>query len=360
VDQQESIKRRLRILVTGAAGFIGFHLVNRLLHTGHIVTGVDNLNDYYPVELKLARLAELGIKQESIELNKGTNSHLLSGFTFWKAGIEDKAILDHIYQQHQPDIVVNLAAQVGVRYSLINPEAYIKSNLTGFSNILECCRHHHVSHLVFASSSSVYGLNQHNRLSVDQNVDHPISLYAATKKSNELMAHSYSHLFHLPVTGLRFFTVYGPWGRPDMAMFLFTQNILNRTPLDLFNHGEMERDFTFVDDIVEGLIRVMLTPPLPDPNWNPEYPDPSSSSAPYRLYNIGNQTPVKLIDFIREIEKTTGVKAKLNYLPLQPGDVLKTCADIGPLYKKFGFEPQTPISVGVAKFVEWYREFYKV
>ena len=331
------------VLVTGAAGFIGFHLAKRLLDNRCHVTGIDNLNNYYDVRLKEARLARL-TPYENFEFNK--------------TDISDKKGLEKIFDNTSFDVVVNLAAQAGVRYSLTNPNAYVDSNITGFVNILECCRHFHAKHLVFASSSSVYGANTKMPFSVHDNVDHPVSLYAASKKSNELMAHTYSHLFQLPCTGLRFFTVYGPWGRPDMALFLFTKAILAGKPIEVFNHGKMKRDFTYIDDIVEGVVRVMDRLPEPNQEWSGDAPDPGSSYAPYKLYNIGNNNPVKLMEFIGAIEKALGEKAKKEFLDLQPGDVPETYADIDDLIKDVGFKPATTIEIGIDRFVSWYEDYY--
>ena len=335
----------MTVLVTGAAGFIGFHLSRRLLAEGVEVVGLDNLNDYYDVKLKKDRLAIL-----SQALN----------FTFVELDLVDTAGMEKLFQNYSFQRVVNLAAQAGVRYSLENPKAYVDSNLSGFLNILEGCRHNRVEHLVYASSSSVYGLNSSMPFSVHDNVDHPLSLYAASKKANELMAHSYSHLYGMPVTGLRFFTVYGPWGRPDMALFLFTKAILTGEPIKVFNQGKMERDFTYVDDIVEGIVRLLPTIPQPNPDWDGAAPDPGSSPAPYRLYNIGNHSPVKLLDFIALIEKALGQKAQKELLPMQPGDVPATYADVEALSQAVGFSPDTPLEKGISNFVQWYREYYKV
>ncbi len=336
-----------KILITGAAGFIGFHLAERLLDNGCHVTGVDNLNPYYDVRLKENRLAILA-------------SH--ENFEFHKIDLSDKKGLEKIFTNISFDVVVNLAAQAGVRYSLTNPNAYVDSNIVGFVNILECCRHSHargvIKHLVFASSSSVYGANTKMPFSVHDNVDHPVSLYAASKKSNELMAHAYSHLFQLPCTGLRFFTVYGPWGRPDMALFLFTKAILAGEPIKIFNHGKMKRDFTYIDDIVEGVVRVMGRLPKPNQEWSGDAPDPGSSYAPYKLYNIGNNNPVELMEFIAAIEKALGKKAKKEFLDLQPGDVPATYADIDDLIKDVGFKPATTIETGIKRFISWYEDYY--
>ncbi len=333
-----------KILVTGAAGFIGFHLSRRLLKEGDTVVGLDNLNDYYDVSLKQARLKLL---QEN------------EGFRFIRANLADRNELDSLFAKNGFEIVVNLAAQAGVRYSLKNPYAYLDSNLTGFLNVLEGCRHHPVKHLVFASSSSVYGGNTRMPFSTRDNVDHPLSLYAATKKSNELMAHAYASLHRIPCTGLRFFTVYGPWGRPDMALFLFTRAILENRPIDVFNHGKMKRDFTYIDDIVEGVVRVLDRIPEPDPAWRGDSPDPSSSFAPYRLYNIGNNRPVDLMEYITTLEDQLGRKAVRNLLPMQAGDVPATCADVDDLTADVGFRPATPITEGIRRFVAWYREYYR-
>ena len=333
-----------KILVTGAAGFIGFYVARRFLDAGHTVTGVDNLNDYYDVNLKKARLAIL----------KGSPA-----FRFIKTDISKKRILS-LFEKDEPEIVIHLAAQAGVRYSLINPHAYGDSNLTGFLNILEGCRRSQCAHLIFASSSSVYGANTQMPFTVHHNVDHPISLYAATKKANELMAHTYASLYRLPCTGLRFFTVYGPWGRPDMALFLFTKAILEGRSIDVYNEGKMSRDFTYIDDVVEGVFRVAGQIPRADPNWLGNCPDPATSFAPYRIYNIGNNNPVELLEFIRILERQLGRKAEMNMLPIQPGDVPATYADIDDLMRDVGFKPATPIEDGIKHFLKWYREYYKV
>ncbi len=330
-------------LITGAAGFIGFHLSKRLLAQGKSVVGIDNLSDYYDVNLKKTRLREL---EENSE------------FTFYKLDLVDREGVENLFSENKFDYVVNLAAQAGVRYSLTNPHAYIDCNIVGFLNILEGCRHNDVKHLVFASSSSVYGANTNMPFSVHHNVDHPVSLYAATKKSNELMAHTYSSLYKLPCTGIRFFTVYGPLGRPDMALFLFTRAILENKPIDVFNHGKMKRDFTYIDDIVEGVVRLIDKVPEPDPDWNGDNPDSATSYAPYRIYNIGNNNPVELMKFIEVLEDCLGKKAKKNLLPIQPGDVPETYADVDDLAEDVGFKPATPIEEGIKKFVEWYREYY--
>ncbi|MCC6730728.1 MAG: NAD-dependent epimerase [Chthonomonadales bacterium] len=333
------------ILVTGSAGFIGYHLCERLLARGEPVVGLDNLNDYYEVSLKEARLARLEGRP---------------GFRFARLSLEDAAGMARLFEEEQPDRVVNLAAQVGVRYSLVNPAAYVSSNLTGFANVLEGCRRVGVRHLVYASSSSVYGASTRIPYSAHDSVDHPISLYAATKRANELMAHTYSHLYGLPTTGLRFFTVYGPWGRPDMAIFEFTRRILREEPIDLYNHGNMRRDFTYVDDVVEGLVRVLDRPALGEPAWSGERPDPATSAAPYRIYNIGNHDAVELLRFVRALEAALGVPARVNMAPMQPGDVLETCADVADLMRDTGFRPATPVEQGVRQFVGWFRDYYGI
>ena len=330
-------------LITGAAGFIGFYLSKRLLAQGKSVVGIDSLSDYYDVNLKKTRLREL----------EGD-----PGFAFYKLDLTDRGGVENLFSENKFDYVVNLAAQAGVRYSLTNPHAYIDSNIVGFLNILEGCRHSDVKHLVFASSSSVYGANTRMPFSVHHNVDHPVSLYAATKKSNELMAHTYSSLYKLPCTGIRFFTVYGPLGRPDMALFLFTRAILGNKPIDVFNHGKMKRDFTYIDDIVEGVVRLIDKVPEPDPDWCGDDPDSATSYAPYRLYNIGNNNPVELTKFINVLENCLGKKAKKNLLPMQPGDVPETFADVNDLAEDVGFKPATSIEAGIKKFVEWYTEYY--
>jgi UDP-glucuronate 4-epimerase len=335
----------MKVLVTGAAGFIGFFTARRLLDLGHQVVGLDNLNDYYDPALKKARLAQLD----------GRN-----GFHFVRADLADRAAMEELFDSERPERVVHLAAQAGVRYSITNPHAYMSSNLTGFLHILEGCRAIGAGHLVYASSSSVYGANTEMPFSVHHNVDHPYSLYGATKKSNELMAHSYAHLYGLPTTGLRFFTVYGPWGRPDMALFTFTQKILAGETIDVFNHGKHARDFTYIDDIVEGVVRVLDHAPEPNPAWDGGAPDPATSSAPYRIYNIGNHNPVELMDFIGAIEKATGRTAEKNFLPMQAGDVPATYADVADLMRDVGFAPNTPIEEGIERFVSWYRDYYGV
>jgi UDP-glucuronate 4-epimerase len=334
----------MKILVTGAAGFIGFHLAQRLLDRGDEVVGLDNLNDYYEVSLKEARLALLR-KQPA--------------FQFVRAALEDQEAVDKVFAAHRFDAIVSLAAQAGVRYSIENPRAYVKANVDGFLNLLEGARHHTVGHLVFASTSSIYGLNATMPFAETHNTDHPVSFYAATKKANEAMAHSYAHLFGIPCTGLRFFTVYGPWGRPDMALFKFTRGILAGEPIPVFNEGRMVRDFTYVDDIVEGVVRVVDRPPSKDPSWDAKHPAAPTSSAPWRIFNIGNHERVELMRYIRAIEAAAGTKAKLELLPMQPGDVLATEADTTALEKLTGFTPATPVEEGVRRFVAWYREYYK-
>lgn len=331
------------ILVTGAAGFIGFHCSKRLIEAGHAVLGLDNLNDYYDVALKQARLAIL---------------REYPRFRFIRLGIEDRTGMEDIFKRERFGLVLHLAAQAGVRYSLVNPHSYTESNITGFLNILEGCRRSKIRHLVFASSSSVYGANTRMPFSVHHNVDHPVSLYAATKKANELMAHSYSSLYGIACTGLRFFTVYGPWGRPDMAAFIFTRSILEGTPIDIYNYGKMKRDFTYIDDIVEGVTRVLFNPARPDPRWSGMAPAPGSSYAPYRVYNIGNNEPVELLSFIGILESFLGRKALRNYIPHQPGDVPETFAEINDLVRDSGFRPKTGIEEGLRRFVDWYLEFY--
>jgi UDP-glucuronate 4-epimerase len=331
------------VLVTGAAGFIGFHLANRLATEGYAVTGIDNMSPYYDVSLKRARLKTL---------NKFEN------FIFKQLDLAQGKPLKKLFDSAQYDVVVNLAAQAGVRYSLKNPHAYVDANLVGFTNVLECCRHSDVKHLVFASSSSVYGANTKMPFSVHHNVDHPVSLYAATKKANELMAHTYCHLYNLPCTGLRFFTVYGPWGRPDMALFLFTKAILEGKPIAVFNHGRMQRDFTYIDDIIEGVVRVMGRVPAADPKWRGDSPDPGSSYTCYKIYNIGNNNPVQLNHFIEVIEKALGKTAKKEFMDLQPGDVPATYADVDDLVNDVGFKPATPLEEGIRRFVEWYKVYY--
>ncbi|GAA3612835.1 NAD-dependent epimerase [Gibbsiella greigii] len=335
----------MNFLVTGVAGFIGYHVAERLLAAGHQVVGIDNLNDYYDVSLKQARLALLTDKP---------------AFRFIKLDLADREGMAALFAEHKFQRVIHLGAQAGVRYSLENPLAYADSNLVGHLNVLEGCRHNKVEHLVYASSSSVYGLNRKLPFSTDDSVDHPVSLYAATKKANELMAHSYSHLYGLPTTGLRFFTVYGPWGRPDMALFKFTKAILAGDSIDVYNHGEMHRDFTYIDDIAEAIVRLQAIVPQPNADWTVEHGSPASSSAPYHVYNIGNSSPVKLMEYISALEHALGIIARKNMLPMQPGDVLDTSADTEALYQAIGFKPATSVEEGVKRFVEWYKSFYKV
>jgi UDP-glucuronate 4-epimerase len=335
----------MRVLVTGAAGFIGSHTAARLLDHGHEVIGFDNLSAYYDVSLKEARLQRLKEHQR---------------FRFLKGDLADRALVKATFAAEQPQRVIHLAAQAGVRYSLDHPDTYVDSNITGFLHVLEGCRHHGVQHLLYASTSAVYGANRKLPFAVSDNVDHPVSLYGATKKANELMAHSYAHLFNLPVTGLRFFTVYGPWGRPDMSLFLFTRNILAGEPIQVFNYGQHSRDFTYIDDAVEGVLRAVELVATPDPNWRPEAPTPETSSAPYRLYNVGNHAPVALLDYVATIEKVLGREAKIELLPQQPGDVEATYADIETLQEAAGFQPSTPLEEGIKRFVAWYRDYYKV
>ena len=348
----------MKILITGTAGFIGFHLAKRLLERGDEVVGIDNINDYYDVNLKYARLAETGISREAEKWHTPVQSTKYPSYMFVRMNLEDRDALTALFEKEKFDNVCNLAAQAGVRYSLENPYTYIESNIVGFVNILEACRHYNIRHLVYASSSSVYGNNTKMPLSTSDNVDHPISLYAATKKSNELMAYTYSHLFGIPTTGLRFFTVYGPWGRPDMALFLFTKAIINDESVKIFNYGNMTRDFTYIDDIIEGVVRVIDKPPLTSAHTKP---DPSSSNiAPYKIYNIGNSNPVKLMDYIEYLEKLLGKKANKEFLPIQPGDVPNTYADVSDLVRDIGYKPATKVDDGMREFIQWYKEFYGV
>jgi len=333
----------MKVLVTGAAGFIGFHVSKYLMKRGDEVVGIDNINDYYDPNIKLGRLDML---------------REFDTFTFEKMDISDKEAMENLFKAHQFDAVINLAAQAGVRYSLENPHVYMESNIVGFLNVLEGVRHHKINHLVYASSSSVYGANTLQPFSEHHNIDHPVSLYAASKKANELMAHSYSHLYNMKTTGLRFFTVYGPWGRPDMALFLFAKGILEGKPINIFNNGDMIRDFTYIDDIVEGIVRVMDKPPSGNPDWDGDKPDPATSYTNYRVFNIGNNSPVKLMDFVEAIENAVGKKAIKNFMPMQPGDVPSTCADVSELEKEVGFKPATSIQQGIDNFVAWYREYF--
>lgn len=335
----------MKVLITGTAGFIGFHLSNLLLEKKYKVVGIDNLNDYYDPSLKYARLAILEKKED---------------FKFKNVDLQNKTLIDELFQMYRPDYVINLAAQAGVRYSITNPYAYVDSNLIGFINILEACRNNPVKHLIYASSSSVYGGNKGAPFATSHNVDHPVSLYAATKKSNELMAHTYSHLYNIPTTGLRFFTVYGPFGRPDMAYFKFTKHILAGTPIKVFNHGEMERDFTYIDDIIEGIYKLINKAPVGNPDWDERVDDISTSFAPYKIYNIGNNNPIKLTRFIESLEAALGKEAQKIYLEMQPGDVLSTYADVSDLEKDIGFKPGTNIDEGIGKFVSWYRDYYQI
>lgn len=350
----------MKILVTGTAGFIGSHLAQRLLARGDEVVGLDNINDYYDPRVKYGRLARAGIHGDDIPFNRVLQSGSEPGYRFVRMHLEDREALEVLFRAERFDAVCHLAAQAGVRYSLENPKAYIDSNIVGFLNILEACRHYSVSNLSFASSSSVYGLNETLPFSTSHNVDHPISLYAASKKSNELMAHTYAHLFGIRATGLRFFTVYGPWGRPDMALFLFTKAALAGEPIQVFNHGDMLRDFTYIDDIVEGVVRVIDNPASASAQWQGKDPDPGSSSAPYKIYNIGNNNPVRLMDFIEAIEKAIGKPVEKIMMPLQAGDVPATFADVSDLVEDLGYKPSTPVQLGIDNFVRWYREFFRV
>lgn len=348
----------MKILITGTAGFIGYHLANRLLQRGDTVVGIDNINDYYDVNLKNARLKNAGIDVLNIDYGKPVISNVYPNYTFIKLDLLDKTSLEQCFETHKFDVVCNLAAQAGVRYSLTNPEVYIESNIKGFLHILECCRYAKIKNLVYASSSSVYGLNKEMPFSEHDSANHPVSLYAASKKANEMMAHTYSHLFGLPTTGLRFFTVYGPWGRPDMALFIFTKAILAGKPIPVFNQGEMSRDFTYVDDIVEGITHVIDSPATVDPTWDTKSPDPASSLAPFRIYNIGRGAPVKLLDFVKAIENKTNRKAQLTLLPLQQGDVAKTFANIQYLDDMLNYKPSVKVSTGISNFIDWYQAFY--
>jgi UDP-glucuronate 4-epimerase len=350
----------MKILITGTAGFIGFHVAEKLVQQNHTIVGIDSINNYYDVTLKSARLSEAGFDANAIAYNSKVVSSKHANYSFIQLQLEDAASLQMLFTIEKFDIVINLAAQAGVRYSLTHPAAYINSNITGFANLLECCRHFHIQHLVYASSSSVYGLNEKVPFAVTDSTNHPASLYAATKKSNELMAHVYSHLFNLPTTGLRFFTVYGPWGRPDMAPFLFTEAILHNKPIKVFNHGDMMRDFTYIDDVVELISRVIEKPASANKNWDARNPDAATSSAAYKIYNIGNHEPVALNDFIKAIEKATGKNATKEMLPIQPGDVQKTFADIKELEQDFNFKPYTPLQNGIDKFVTWYKNYYNI
>lgn len=349
-----------KILITGTAGFIGFHLAKRLLDEGWDVTGLDNINDYYDPAVKYDRLKITGVDGHLAGYNTIVQSSLYPNYRFIRLNLSDKEAVASLFSDGQFDIVCHLAAQAGVRYSIDNPDAYIESNISGFMNILEQCRRNRTKHLVYASSSSVYGLNSTLPLSTHRGVDHPVSLYAATKRANELMAHTYSHLYNVPATGLRFFTVYGPWGRPDMALFLFTKAIIDGRPIEIFNFGDMLRDFTYIDDIVEGITLVLTKSATPSPNWDPENPDPAISGAPFRIYNIGNSHPVKLLDFVEAIEQHLGKKAERKLLPMQQGDVQKTFSDISDLQKEYGYQPKTDVKDGIAAFVDWYLDYYNV
>lgn len=350
----------MKVLVTGTAGFIGSFTALRLVERGNAVIGLDSINDYYDVNIKYGRLERDGIDRSTAEAGEFVWSNKFPDYGFIRLDLTDKQGIEQLFEKEQFDMVCHLAAQAGVRYSLTNPHAYIDSNIVGFLNLLEPCRHHQIKHLVYASSSSVYGLNETFPFSTHDNVDHPISLYAASKKSNELMAHTYSHLYGIPTTGLRFFTVYGPWGRPDMALFIFTKAILEGKPIDVFNHGKMRRDFTYIDDIVTGIIKVMDKPPKGDQDWDGKAPDPSGSRAPYKIYNIGNNSPVELLDFIEAIEQSLGKTAQKNFLPMQPGDVPATWADVDNLVQDIGYTPSVKVQEGVDRFIEWYRAFFDI
>lgn len=349
----------MKILITGTAGFIGFHLAKRMVEDGHIVIGLDKINDSHDVDIKLARLEDAGISASRLEENRCLKSVKYPNYIFYKINIVDADEINKLFNRERFDCVCNLAAQSSIRSSIMNPKAYVESNITGFANILEACRHSQVKHLVYASSSSVYGANETYPFSTKHNVDHPINLYAASKKSNELMAHSYSHLFKLPTTGLRFFTVYGPWGRPNMAAFLFADAILKGKPIDVFNNGLMSRDFTYIDDVIEGLVRVINKAPESNTEWSGETPDPSSSKAPYKIYNIGNGNPVKLMNFVEAIENNLNIKALINFIPIQAGEALSTCADINDLENDFNFKPSTSINDGINNFILWLRTYNK-
>jgi UDP-glucuronate 4-epimerase len=350
----------MKVLVTGTAGFIGSYTAVRLAESGNEVFGIDNVNDYYDVNLKYGRLQRDGIGREPAEKGQEVRSTRFPNYRFKRMDLKDGRELEQLFSRERFERVCHLAAQAGVRYSLTHPHSYVEANIVGFLNILESCRHHGVGHLAYASSSSVYGLNERFPFSTRDNVDHPISLYAASKKSNELMAHTYSHLFRIPTTGLRFFTVYGPWGRPDMALFLFAKAILEGKPIEVFNQGNMKRDFTYIDDIVSGIVKVLNRPPEGDPSWSGKNPDPSRSNAPYRIYNIGNNSPVGLMDFIGAIEAAIGREAKKNFLPMQPGDVPVTWANVDDLVKDLGYKPSVPVREGVERFVKWYLDYYRI
>jgi UDP-glucuronate 4-epimerase len=349
----------MKILVTGTAGFIGSSVAARLAVRGDNVFGIDNIDQYYDVQLKYGRLGRDGLDSRDAETGAWVKSSKYPSYRFKRVDIGDRPAIQELFRQEKFDVVCHLAAQAGVRYSLVNPYSYIDTNIVGFTNLLECCRHHKVKHMVYASSSSVYGLNEKYPYTVHDNVDHPVSVYAATKKANELMAHTYSHLYGIPTTGLRFFTVYGPWGRPDMALFLFTKAIVENKPIDVFNHGKMKRDFTYIDDIVTGVVKVLDKPPTGNPKWSGKTPDPAGSKAPYRIYNIGNNSAVELTAFIEAIEKALGKKARKNFLPMQPGDVQATWADVNDLVEDFGYRPSVTVEEGVKSFVNWYLDYYR-
>ncbi len=350
----------MKILVTGSAGFIGSYVAARLLERGDEVIGLDSINDYYDVNIKYGRLARAGLDRDRADSGKTVQSEKHQGYRFRKMNLEDRSMVEKVFSEEKIDKVCHLAAQAGVRYSLTNPYAYIDANIIAFMNILEACRYNGIIHLAYASSSSVYGLNENYPFSTHDNVDHPISLYAATKKANELMAHTYSHLYGIPTTGLRFFTVYGPWGRPDMALFLFTKAILENRPIDVFNNGNMKRDFTYIEDIVTGVLKVLDNPPAGNREWKGENPDPSSSPAPYKIYNIGNNSPVNLMDYISAIEKAIGKEAIKNYMPMQAGDVPATWANVDDLVDDFGYAPSVEVEDGVKRFVKWYFDYFKI
>ncbi|MDR3666518.1 MAG: NAD-dependent epimerase [Ignavibacteriaceae bacterium] len=350
----------MKVLITGAAGFIGFHLINKLVNSDYRIVGIDNLNDYYDVGLKISRLEKCGIPGDKINCKSALQSQCFNNYKFVKLDLTDRKNLAELFEEEKFDYVVNLAAQAGVRYSIDNPYVYIESNVVGFLNILENARNNSIKHLVYASSSSVYGLNEKFPFSTKDNVDHPISLYSASKKANELMAHTYSHLYKIPTTGLRFFSVYGPWGRPDMAFFKFTKSILNDQPIEVYNHGNMKRDFTYIDDIVTGIEKVLKHIPKGNNEWNGKTPDPGSSKAQYKLYNIGNNSSVSLLSFIEAIEKKLNKKAEKILLPMQPGDVPNTMADIDDLIEDLNYKPKTSIDFGIGKFIDWYLDYYKI
>jgi UDP-glucuronate 4-epimerase len=350
----------LKILITGTAGFIGYHLAEQLFRQGHKVTGLDHINDYYDINLKYDRLTKHGVDKSEIEKDTLVESRVFENYQFAKVDLEDRETVFNLFKEQDFDAVINLAAQAGVRHSLKHPQDYIDYNVTGFLSILEACRAYPVQHLIYASSSSVYGLNTDMPFSTAQNVDHPVSLYAATKKSNELMAHSYSHLFDIPATGLRFFTVYGPWGRPDMALFIFTKRMLEGKAIDVNNYGDMARDFTYVDDITESVSRLISKPPTGNENWSSDNPDPSTAKAPYQLFNIGHNSPVQLMEFIEEIEGQLGIKAQKNMRPMQPGDVKETWADVEDLFEYINYRPKIGIKEGIKQFIDWYKNYYAV